>query len=124
MGTGGRSARNDLSGDVRGTVVQAGAVGGGGINGVSSELPVPSQLPPPPRAFTNRTRESSLLRQWIDEEQTGPPVVVISGVAGVGKSTLALRLLHDLRDRFPDDQLYADLGAFAPDGPVEPESVL
>ncbi|WP_052372384.1 tetratricopeptide repeat protein [Amycolatopsis taiwanensis] len=94
------------------------------INEVVSELPVPSQLPPPPRSFTNRTRESSLLRQWIDEEQTGPPVVVISGVAGVGKSTLALRLLHDLRDRFPGGQLYVDLGAFAPDGPVEPESVL
>jgi hypothetical protein len=124
MGTGERPTRNHLSGEVHGAVVQAGTVGQVKINEVSPELPVPFQLPPPPRAFTNRTQESSLLRQWIDDEKIGPKVVVISGPAGVGKTTLALRLFHDMRDRFPDGQLYVDLEAFTPSGPTDPERVL
>jgi tetratricopeptide (TPR) repeat protein len=42
----------------------------------------------------------------------------------VGKTALALRWLHDVEDRFPDGQLFADLGAFNPDGPVSPSEVL
>ncbi|HWO64464.1 MAG TPA: tetratricopeptide repeat protein, partial [Umezawaea sp.] len=43
---------------------------------------------------------------------------------GVGKTTLALRWLHDVRDSFPDGQLYLDLDAFSATGPVRSEEAL
>jgi len=122
MGTGERPVSNDLSGIVRGAVVQSGSIGQVTINSPGPDIPIPSQLPPPPRSFTSRDRELSLLRQWSDDE--GPLVAVISGPGGVGKTTIALRWLHDARESFFDGQLYVDLGAFAPGGPIEPEQVL
>jgi tetratricopeptide (TPR) repeat protein len=124
MGPGERPVRNELSGTVRGAVVQAGSIGQVTIHEAPPELPVPSQLPAPPRSFTSRGRELSLLRQWVDEQRDGPLVAVLSGAGGVGKTTVALRWLHDVRDRFPHGQLYVDLGAFASGGPIEPEQVL
>jgi tetratricopeptide (TPR) repeat protein len=42
----------------------------------------------------------------------------------MGKTALALRWMHDVEHQFPDGQLFADLGAFDPDGPVSPSEVL
>lgn len=59
--------------------------------------------------FTGRAAELA----WI-YEQTGDPsgdrpgVVVISGGAGLGKTTLAVRAAHRLRDRFADGVLFVD----------------
>jgi predicted negative regulator of RcsB-dependent stress response len=122
MGTGERPVRNDLSGIVRGAVVQSGSIGQVTINSPAPDIPIPSQLPPPPRSFTSRDPELSLLRQWSEDD--GRLVAVISGAGGVGKTTIALRWLHEARDSFADGQLYVDLGAFAATGPIEPEEVL
>lgn len=43
-----------------------------------------------------------------------PPVAVLSGMAGVGKSALALHVAHRLRARFPDGQLYINLRGATP----------
>ncbi|GAA2633996.1 hypothetical protein Adu01nite_56170 [Paractinoplanes durhamensis] len=84
----------------------------------------PAQLPSDPSGFTGRDRE--LVR--LDDLLAGPPeesargviISAVSGTAGVGKTTLAIRWAHRVRDRFPDGQLYVNLRGFGPVGPPVP----
>lgn len=119
---------NDLGGSVTGPVVQAGTVGQIHFHAHSNEnsaIPaIPLQLPRGPRFFTSRERELAELSRWHATEEDQPPPVVISGAAGVGKTTLALRWLRTVRETFPDGQLYVDLGGFSLDDPVDPADVL
>ncbi|MGK5544802.1 ATP-binding protein [Streptomyces sp. URMC 127] len=58
---------------------------------------------------------------------TAPAVVVVEGMAGVGKTRLAVHAAHRLvaRGLFPDAQLWTDLRGFSPDGePADPSAVL
>lgn len=116
--------KNELSGTVHGNVVQARSVEQIIFAGDNVEYPVPSQLPPLPRHFTSRNRELSVLGEWAGDAADRLVLAVITGTAGVGKTMLALRWLSQARERFPDGQLYVDLGAFSPAGPVLPEDVL
>jgi len=75
--------------------------------------PRPAQLPPPPAHFTGRTPALDDLRTLLEPGRT-PAVAVISGMAGVGKSALALQVAHTLRERFPDGQLYINLHGATP----------
>ncbi|MDT8911902.1 AAA family ATPase [Amycolatopsis sp. PS_44_ISF1] len=85
---------------------------------------MPSQLPGSPPFLPCRDEELMKLDRFLARTGAEPPLVVISGPGGVGKSALALRWLHQVRDQFPDGQLYVDLGAFDATGPVPPETVL
>jgi tetratricopeptide (TPR) repeat protein len=53
-------------------------------------------------------------------------VVAVAGMAGVGKTTLAVHAAHLLTSRYPDGQLYLDLRAHAgcPAAAVEPATAL
>ncbi|MFF5547600.1 AfsR/SARP family transcriptional regulator [Streptomyces olivaceoviridis] len=100
------------------------ALGGTGDGGpVEPPLPeavvarpvVPAQLPHDLPAFTGRHTE---LAELLDPLAGGEPVgtVLISalgGMAGVGKTTLAVHWAHRVADRYPDGQLYVDLRGFA-----------
>jgi Tfp pilus assembly protein PilF len=119
-----RTRPNVVTGTVAGTVLQAGSVAGGVHvhTGAAAEIPVPRQLLPAPRWFADRSRECRDLNRLLDDGDHR--VAVVCGPGGVGKTALALRWLHDVEARFPDGQLFADLGAFNPDGPVSPSEVL
>jgi len=47
---------------------------------------------------------------------------VLSGQAGIGKTTIAVRVGHAVADAFPDGQLFADLGGLT--SPQDPAVVL
>ncbi|MFF6792065.1 ATP-binding protein [Streptomyces filamentosus] len=72
----------------------------------------PSQgaMPPAPWAFTNQEKVLKQLVREADRAWEGRPrVVLLSGPAGSGSTSVALRLGAETRDRFPDGQYYVDL---------------
>jgi len=85
--------------------------------------PVPRCLPAPPPRFAGRTRELARLDRLRD--RSGGQVIVVTGMAGVGKTALALHWAHRVAGQFPDGQLYADLRGFDPAGtPIEPAAAV
>ncbi|GIM90681.1 hypothetical protein Ato02nite_024740 [Paractinoplanes toevensis] len=83
----------------------------------------PAQLPSDPSGFTGRDRELARLDELLagpDRAARGVIISAVSGTAGVGKTTLAIRWAHRVRERFPDGQLYVNLRGFGPVGPPLP----
>lgn len=85
--------------------------------------PRPAQLPAGIVDFTGREESARLLRTDLTAGGAAMPLVLVSGMAGVGKSALAVHIAHAVRDRFPDGQLYADLRGVG-DSPADPAEVL
>ncbi|MFF8910024.1 BTAD domain-containing putative transcriptional regulator [Streptomyces olivaceoviridis] len=82
---------------------------------VVRQTPRPAQLPAPPAHFTGRADVRRELRRTLTEPSApAPAVAVVSGMAGVGKSALALHVAHELRERFTDGQLYVNLHGATP----------
>ncbi|KKD05856.1 hypothetical protein TN53_22235 [Streptomyces sp. WM6386] len=91
--------------------------------GMPTGPPRPAQLPPPPAHFTGRATVLDAVRRTLSDAPTA--VAVISGMAGVGKSALALHVAHGLRERFPDGQLYVNLHGATPGmTPLTPSQAL
>lgn len=84
---------------------------------------VPHQLPRRPRVFVGRNAPCA----WLDRVCTAAdesPLAVVTGPAGVGKTSLVLHWAHTAGGRFPDGQLFADLHGFDGLGPEDPALVL
>lgn len=62
------------------------------------------QLPDPVDPFAGRRRELAQIRQWVQagraSTETKPSVVVLHGEPGSGRTSLAVRAAHDLKDHF------------------------
>ena len=96
-----------------GNVVQAGSVGDIHFHGSQMRLPRPRQLPGAITTLVNQKRTLRALDEALDEVGTeGPVIRVLRGQRGSGKTTVAVHWLHHRADRFPDGQLYANLGAW------------
>jgi tetratricopeptide (TPR) repeat protein len=65
------------------------------------------QVPPPPADFTGRVDEQRELLAAI--EHGGVTISGLQGMGGIGKTALALKLVEQLKPRYPDAQLYLDL---------------
>jgi DNA-binding SARP family transcriptional activator len=82
---------------------------------------VPAQLPAAIVGFTGRAEHLKLLDGLFPDPAGGMPIGLISGTAGVGKTTLAIQWAHRNRERFDDGQLYVNLRGFDPvQPPMEP----
>ncbi|MEW2473308.1 tetratricopeptide repeat protein [Micromonospora gifhornensis] len=87
----------------------------------------PRQLPAAVPSFVGRRAALARLAALLPTggRAATVPIVLISGMAGVGKTTLAVRYAHQVADRFPDGQLYVNLRGFDATGPAaNPAEVL
>lgn len=98
--------------------------------------PIPQQpvtrlahLPADLTSFTGRVEELAAVlevaRKAPDEAQSRAAVCAIDGMAGVGKTALAIHAAHRLANQFPDGQLFIDMHGFT-EGlpPVDPADAL
>ncbi|MFD2689830.1 BTAD domain-containing putative transcriptional regulator [Streptomyces phyllanthi] len=86
--------------------------------------PVPRQLPAAPRCFTGRAGELAWLSALAEQDLThakGVVIATLTGMAGIGKTALAVHWAHQMAARFPDGQLFVNLRGSGPSGtPVAP----
>lgn len=77
---------------------------------------VPHQLPIASSGFVGRRVERDEVTGLLGlaADQSISQVILLTGPAGVGKTTLAVRAAHQVAGRFPDGQLYCDLRAHSP----------
>jgi DNA-binding SARP family transcriptional activator/tetratricopeptide (TPR) repeat protein len=88
----------------------------------------PAQLPLPVPGFAGR---HDLLTALLDRDDVDnsvgarPTILLVTGMAGVGKTTFAIRHAAELAGRYPDGQLYVNLRGFdATASPTAPSDAL
>lgn len=86
---------------------------------------VPMGIPADTGYYVGREAELAELDAILPPAEGGgvsrPRIAVITGMAGVGKSALAVHWAHRVRDRFPDGMLYVNLrGVDTERSPVTP----
>jgi DNA-binding SARP family transcriptional activator len=81
---------------------------------------VPRQLPTAPRCFTGRSGELTVLSALVERDlrqASGVVIAALTGMAGIGKTALAVYWAHQAAGRFPDGQLFVNLRGSGPSGP-------
>jgi tetratricopeptide (TPR) repeat protein/transcriptional regulator with XRE-family HTH domain len=102
--------------------------GPGAEHGTSATAAATRALPRDIASFTGRQDELARLLQSIHSLTPSGGVVgiyAIDGMAGIGKTTLAVHAAHYLADAFPDGQFFLPLHAHTPrQRPVDPSDAL
>ena len=115
------SARAEFEAVARGRAVPGGAGAGG-------EAVAPRMLPRDIASFTGRQQElQELVNAAIGAAESGGVVGIyaIGGMAGIGKTALAVHAAYRMLPQFPDGQLFADLrGHTAGQALAEPGEIL
>jgi hypothetical protein len=84
----------------------------------------PAQLPSVVPHFTGRADGLKAIDALVSRRHR-VPILVLHGIAGVGKTSLGVAWAQSRKDRFADGQLYVDLRGYDPQAaPVEPFEVL
>ncbi|WP_422771086.1 AfsR/SARP family transcriptional regulator [Plantactinospora sp. WMMC1484] len=84
-----------------------------------SAVVTPAQLPADLPDFTGRGAELAELDALLPAEGRVSPAMIITtihGMAGTGKTALAVHWAHRIARRFPDGQIYLNLRGFHPSG--------
>lgn len=86
---------------------------------------VPAQLPARGGQLIGRSMEAARLLDLLHPDPDGRRggLAAVSGMGGMGKTTLAVHVAHHVARDFPDGQLYADLGGEGP-STADPSAVL
>lgn len=90
------------------------------IGNASKAISPLHQLPSPPANFTGRDKElAELEREIVAAHKVGATIsgkhAGLQGMGGVGKTALATVLAHNLKDHYPDAQLYLNLRGADPE---------
>lgn len=67
------------------------------------------QLPPVPSDFTGRAEQIREGTRRLGAEAGSRAVTAFRGMGGVGKTSLAVRIAHEVKQWFPDGQLFLEL---------------
>lgn len=81
----------------------------------------PAQLPADLAIFAGRRAELDLARTLLPKDGGHAETMtigVVSGMAGIGKTTLAVHLAHEIAEGFPDGQLFINLRGFDATGSI------
>jgi hypothetical protein len=86
----------------------------------------PRQLPPPLRRFVGREHEMSILTDFADQALAADTsqVVVIAGVHGAGRTSLAVQWAWTNLKRFRGGHLFSDLNHYRQRGGVDTTDVM
>ncbi len=93
----------------------------------AAPLTTPRQLPAKIDRFAGRGDVLAELNGLLADSRraSSAPIHLVTGAAGIGKTTLAVRWAHQVADRFPDGQLHVDLCGFGPaEEAADPADVL
>ncbi|WP_410784808.1 helix-turn-helix domain-containing protein [Kribbella sp. C-35] len=84
--------------------------------------PTPWQLPPAAPDFTGRSAQvdaiMSILRDPAGSGAAAVGLVTVTGMGGIGKTTLAVHAAHKLAGSYPDGHLYLNLRGYGPGAPM------
>ncbi|WP_328328478.1 tetratricopeptide repeat protein [Kribbella sp. NBC_00382] len=84
---------------------------------------VPRQLPLPDASFTGRAADLDVLHTALTSG-TRVAILAITGMGGVGKTTLAVKAAHSAIEEYPDGQAYLDLHGYDIGAAVSPLEAL